>query len=758
MRSVPEARGRVIGWAGFVLAALLVQLLGSAFVVRALASPGATMTLFASPVGAGNGCSSTSPCSLTGVQTKVRNLISTGHMAGDIIVQVASGSYALAQPLSYGPQDSGINGYDVVWKAAPGAHPIFSGGVAVTGWTLHDASKNIWQASVPSGLVTRQLYVDGVRASRASGQPPDTLLQTTNGFTATGTKMAGWRNPSNIEFVFMGGNGGWSEDRCDVASISGTSIVMRQPCWSNLHIPNNLPLLAPDPTDNPMGGFNGLSSTATPSSIENAYELLSQPKQWYLDQTARVVYYIPPAGHDPNTSAFVAPVAQTLLQGIGTLDQPIHNIQFRGIQFSFATWMRPSGDDGYADMQATFTLTGTNASYQQGTCQYSDPPGTCPFASWTKTPAAVTFQAAHNIAFIGVFFNDTGATGLNFEYGSQNNLIQGNDFTDISGNALDLGNVNDPLPSWVGADNREINSYNTIVNNWIHDSTVEYHDGVGIWLGYTQHSLVAHNQINNMPYTGINVGWGGWHTDTLHLDNPNINADNTVQDNLIFEVMNYLSDGGAIYTNGFQGTTIPNGLKEEGNVAYQPHNSDFVFYNDEGSSYITISQNVEWYGALYANGGCNTLGHIVIDQNYWAQPFLGYICPPPPVDIAVTNHHVLPAVPGPNDIPVTLLASAGLEPAFRGLTTSAQPQVSYVGPAGGPTTGGTKVLIGGSGFTPTSTVFFGQAAATNVQFISSGFLIAVSPPGSGPVYVSVHTSAGISPTSTALEDLYVYAP
>src|ERR1700693_2610745 len=198
MRSVPEARGRVIRWAGFVLAVFVLQLLGSAFVVRVLASPGATMTVFASPVGAGNGCSSTSPCSLTGVQTKVRNLISAGQMRGDVIVQVASGSYTLAQPLSFGPQDSGINGYNVVWQAAPGAHPIFSGGVAVTGWTLHDASKNIWQASVPSWLVTRQLYVDGVRAPRTSGQPPDTLVHATNGFTAGGTTMAGWRHPSHI--------------------------------------------------------------------------------------------------------------------------------------------------------------------------------------------------------------------------------------------------------------------------------------------------------------------------------------------------------------------------------------------------------------------------------------------------------------------------------------------------------------------------------------------------------------------------------
>src|SRR5712664_3895047 len=120
MRSVPEARGRVIRWAGLVLAVLVVQLLGSAFVVRALASPGATLTLFASPVGAGNGCSATSPCTLIGAQTKVRNLINTSQMKGDIIVQVASGTYALAQPLSLGPQDSGINGYNVVWEAAPG--------------------------------------------------------------------------------------------------------------------------------------------------------------------------------------------------------------------------------------------------------------------------------------------------------------------------------------------------------------------------------------------------------------------------------------------------------------------------------------------------------------------------------------------------------------------------------------------------------------------------------------------------------------
>ena len=122
-----------------------------------------------------------------------------------------------------------------------------------------------------AGLQTRQLYASGVRLPRSSGMPAGlTLTRTPTGYAASNSTLSTWKNPQNIELVYDGGNGPWTQPRCDIASISGTAITMRQPCWSDL-TPPTTPTASDG--DNPTGGFPGTWST--PSRLENAFELLA---------------------------------------------------------------------------------------------------------------------------------------------------------------------------------------------------------------------------------------------------------------------------------------------------------------------------------------------------------------------------------------------------------------------------------------------------------------------------------------------------
>lgn len=730
----------------FLLLAITLACCAAGIRPAAASAAGTPVSLYAAPAGTGSDCTISQPCQLTTAQTMVRSM--TAGMTSDITVYLQGGTYQLARPLTFTSADSGQNGHRVSYAAEPGQTPVLSGGQPVTGWTLSDASKNIWSAPVPPGTQTRQLYADGVRVPRASGPSPVSLTQTSTGFTASAPTLAGWRNPDNIEFVFTGGNGSWTEPRCDVASISGTTITMRQPCWSNLHLPSSP--TAPD-GDNPSGGFPGLSSTATPSYIENAYELLT-PGHWYLDEPHSTIYYIPTAGQSVPQLNFVIPVLQSLVQGLGTLDAPVHDMTFSGLTFQDATWLQPSRNDGFAEMQANMTLTGTGAATSQGLCGYISPPGSCPFAAWTKPPAAVDFSTAHNVTFSGDTYTQLGAAGLDLQDGSQNNLVQGNTFTDISGNGIELGNTTDPQPP--GGDSREINSGNTIADNYIHNIGAEYHGAVGIWVGYAQHTQIVHNQLDDLPYSGISFGWGGWHTNSQTPDaNPNINGDNLIADNLIFHHMQYLRDGGAVYTNGSQGASFADGLTISGNVAYND-NTDNEYYTDEGSRYVTIDGNVAYQDAGNFNGGCSTTGHISVTGNYYATALNGFGCSPPAVDIESSGNTRIATRPGPGDVPSQILSTAGLEPAYQHLVTTVPPAVTTVGPASGPLAGGTQVLVSGNGFTPDASVSFGSQPATAVTVLSANFLEATSPAGTGTVDVTVTTASGSSPTGSA--DQFVY--
>ena len=84
----------------------------------------------------------------------------------DVVVELASGVHRLSKPLELTGADSGRNGHTVTWQPMAGATPEVSGGTPVTGWTLQDSANNIWVASVPTGVDSRQLYVDGALAPR----------------------------------------------------------------------------------------------------------------------------------------------------------------------------------------------------------------------------------------------------------------------------------------------------------------------------------------------------------------------------------------------------------------------------------------------------------------------------------------------------------------------------------------------------------------------------------------------------------------
>ncbi len=714
------------------------------------------MQVVAAPWGRSAVCSWAEPCSLAGAQEAVRRI--DGNMHADIDVLLEGGTYDLTGPLSFGPQDSGTNGYTVTYGAAPGAHPVLSGAVAVTGWHEVDETSDIWAAPVAPGFDTTQLYVDGRQVPRSSGLPSATYIQSTTGFTTTSPVLANWTNVSNVSAVFEGGNGAWTQTSCPVASVDGNTITMAEPCWDNLHLPADGSQEVAW-ADGPQGGFGGLSGAAQPSYFENAVELLT-PGTWAIDTVAHEMYYEPAAGQNVATATVLAPALQSLVTVQGSLGNPVRDLTLSGLQFAYTTWTQPDTDQGFAEMQADWTLTGSRASSSQGTCTYSTPAGTCPYASWTRTPGAVLLSATHGVTLSGDTFTALGGAGLDVEYGSQDDHIVGNVFDDIAANAIQLGSTDDPLPSEVGAGSDETDADDTVADNYIYDVANQWLGGVGIWVGYVQGARIVHNQVDDVPYTAISIGWAGWHSDALSPDSdPNVNADNVIADNLLYDYMQQLGDGGAIYTNGGQATDWSGELMISGNVNYGGTNTDFSYYTDTGSKYVELSGNVEYDEPVdsFASGGCHTVGHIRLDGNWFAQAGPLYPCAPA-VDVVASGDTAVCDTLPPGQVPDAVLAAAGLEPAYRSLLDAAAPSVASVGPATLPLAGG-AVLIGGSGFTPSTTVTFGGAPATSVSVLSGNYLIAAAPAGSsGTAAVAVTTAAGSSAAASVASVSYSSTP
>jgi hypothetical protein len=194
-----------------------------------------------------------------------------------INVNIKGGTYRLSEPLVFSSQDSGANGAEITYKAASGETPVVSGAVQISGWTLHDAGQGIWQAqtSVNTSTMPRQLYVNGVRSTRArTVDYPNYYKPTATGYTyfyLSGTDPQippVWDNPTAVEAVTATQ---WKMMRCPIAQINNASeVVMQNPCWTNANVypePWNFQLL---------------------SWWENAYEFLDEPGEWYLNPVTKI--------------------------------------------------------------------------------------------------------------------------------------------------------------------------------------------------------------------------------------------------------------------------------------------------------------------------------------------------------------------------------------------------------------------------------------------------------------------------------------
>jgi len=131
-----------------------------------------------------------------------------------------------------------------------------------------------------------------------------------------------------------------------------------------------------------------------------------------------------------------------LIEGSGTADEPIANLTFSGLQFSYATWLGPSSSEGFSEIQAGYQVTRPDGYSRQALCQFV-PNGTCPFAAWTQDPGNISLTYAHHVHFLNDDFFHLGAAALTLGNGAQD--VEGCIFTDVASNGVQLGGVDLPL-------------------------------------------------------------------------------------------------------------------------------------------------------------------------------------------------------------------------------------------------------------------------------------------------------------------------
>ena len=296
-----------------------------------------------------------------------------------------------------------------------------------------------------------------------------------------------------------------------------------------------------------------------------------------------MISYIPRSGEDLKTADVEVGNTQTLIRLNGTPSAPVRHLVFQGLKFVYTGWLQPNQSQGMATCQANLTFTSLAAAQNWKAEAFVTPTGGktwngIPYGGYSvEMPGAVEAHAARYVQFLDNIFTHLGTAGLNMDRGSQNDAITGNAFTDISGNGLQFGGVSTPNPT----SPNQIDGDTKITNNYLSHAPVEYLGGVGFFLGYTKNTLISHNEVSYLPYSGISLGWGWGSKDTL----PSINRGNIVSNNYVHHVMMSLWDGGCIYSIGAQ----PKGIITEN---FCTDSNWHGIYPDQGSTGWKIDRNV----------------------------------------------------------------------------------------------------------------------------------------------------------------------
>ena len=514
------------------------------------------------------------------------------RIQGGITIYMEGGTYAFHEPVFIRPEDSGTKESPTIIRSVGDEKVILSGGISINGWKKQG---KVWVADVPvfneRPLDFRQLWVNGKKAVRArdvedfekmnricSVDEKNEILYVP---AVSIRRLIDNKGNLKAKYAEMVLHQMWCVANLRIRSVEvqGDSAAIR------FHQPESR-IQFEHPWPRPMVTTDGHNSAFY---LTNARELQDVPGEWYHDIDARKVYYYPREGEKMQEAEVIVPAVETLVRVEGTLDRPVCHIRFEKITFSYTTWMRPS-EKGHVPLQAGMYLTDGYRIDPKMQRDYLNHP--LDNQGWLGRPAAaVRVVAARQIDFERCRFEHLGSTGLDYEEAVQGGVVRGCLFRDIAGNGLLVGSFSPAahethLP-YDPADRREVCTQQQINNCYFTEIGNEDWGCLAIAAGYVGDVNIEHNEISEVPYSGISLGWG-W-TQTV-----NCMRNNRVHANLIHHYAKHMYDVAGIYTLGSQ----PKSYVTENCVhsIYKPGyvhdpNHWFYLYTDEGSSFITVRDN-----------------------------------------------------------------------------------------------------------------------------------------------------------------------
>jgi len=506
---------------------------------------------------------------------------------GDIIVNVSGGTYTITETIVIDEKYSGKNGYNVIIRGEEDNQPIISGGIKIksTDWT--EGENGIWKAPLSGVDYVRNLYINGYPAVMArSDRHYDTAesKRDASKISTTIYNVGSGENTVTTEDIAMteastGLDPELVENEEDYGfsmSIEELGVDFEHPVgiefvWPYTFENHITPVIKSVKSDGIITFYMNHellqrreeTAFVTGSSfyLQNAKELINKPGEFCYDKGDGYIYYYPYSYEDMKTAdSYIGNVEGMVKVAGSSLSSKVENITFENLAFRYGANNFIS-KYGYIGSQTDGILV--PFGWSDGQIAYK---------------AQFAVDNADNVNIEGCEFSCLGSAAISMVDSVSNSSINGNIIRDISGTGIRIGH---PIHNRQ-RDGIEVCRNIDVTNNVIRRIAGEMFNNCAITIYYEKFINILHNDIENVPYSGMSIGWG-WGGGAAYD-----HSDIDISYNRIKNVMNSLSDGGGIYTLG----PIKNGIISNNYI--EDHNAGHggLIYNDQGSSLIKVFNNV----------------------------------------------------------------------------------------------------------------------------------------------------------------------